>query len=313
MHIRFWGVRGSLPAPLSPSHIKAKFSSILEQAGPGDIKSPASRERFLAALDPSLFGTIGGNTPCISIETGNPLELTVFDGGSGIRELGAAIAEADQKPERYHIFFSHFHWDHLQGLPFFGPAYDPLVRIDFYSPMDNLEAALRGQMACPYFPVGMDAMTPQKAFHRMSGKIIIDSLEISYKKMHHPGDSYAFLVNEGKNRFIYATDTELSPTDVVRNEENAAFFEHTDVIVLDSQYTLGEAVKKYNWGHNAFHQAVDFAAAWGMRRLILYHHDPSHDDTMLNNKLQSARRYVKERGVTGLDISLAVEGMELTL
>jgi phosphoribosyl 1,2-cyclic phosphodiesterase len=313
MHIRFWGVRGSLPAPLLPAHIKRKFSSILEQVRPRDIKTPESRARFLASLDPSLFGTVGGNTSCISIGTGNPSELVVFDSGSGIREMGAAMVQENPKPVRYHIFFSHFHWDHLQGLPFFGPAYDASVEIDFYSPLDNVEAVLQGQMAGPYFPVRMDAMTPKKAFHRMTGNIIIDNLEISYKKMNHPGDSYSFLVNDGKNRFIYATDTELSSVDFIKNDENAAFFEHTDVIVLDSQYTPGEAIEKYNWGHNTFSLAVDFAATWGIRRLILYHHDPSYDDTMLNSNLQSARQYAKNRGITGVEISLAVEGMELTL
>ncbi|MDR3160336.1 MAG: MBL fold metallo-hydrolase [Spirochaetaceae bacterium] len=285
----------------------------MEQVRPGDVKSPESRSRFLAGLEPSLFGTVGGNTPCISIGTDNPLELAVFDSGSGIREMGAAMVHADPRPDRYHIFFSHFHWDHLQGLPFFGPAYDSSVKIDFYSPMDNPEAALQGQMTGPYFPIRMDAMTSQKAFHRMTGKVAIGSLEISYKKMNHPGDSYSFLVNEGKNRFIYATDTELSAADFVRNDENAAFFEHIDVIVLDSQYTQGEATEKYNWGHNAFSRAVDFAAAWGIRRLILFHHDPSYDDTMLNDNLHSARRYAKNMGMRGVEISLAVEGMELTL
>jgi phosphoribosyl 1,2-cyclic phosphodiesterase len=313
MYIRFWGVRGSLPAPLLSFHIKRKFSLILEQVGSGDIKSPESRERFLAGLDPTLLGTVGGNTPCISIGTGNPRELVVFDSGSGIRELGAAMVNGVPKPERYHIFFSHFHWDHLQGLPFFAPAYDPSMGIDFYSPMDNLEAALRGQMTGPYFPVRMDAMSSKKAFHRLTGKITVDSLEISYKKMKHPGDSYSFLVNDGKKRFIYATDTELSTADFIKNDENATFFEQADVIVLDSQYTVGEASKKYNWGHNAFSLAVDFAAAWGIRQLILFHHDPSYDDTMLNSNLQSARRYAKDRGIRGVEISLAVEGMELTL
>jgi phosphoribosyl 1,2-cyclic phosphodiesterase len=313
MRVHFWGVRGSLPAPQLPSQIKSKISAILERLTPEDIESPENRERFLAELPPWLFGTVGGNTPCVTVSFDNPRELVVFDCGSGVREMGIAQSREKPKPSNYHIFFSHFHWDHLQGLPFFNPAYDPSVTIDFYSPMANLENALIGQMTAPYFPVHLESMGCKKNFHFMEGTVSIDKLSINCKKMSHPGDSYSYLINDGSKRVIYATDTELSASDFMKTEENTAFFQGADLIVIDCQYTLGEAIEKYNWGHSAFSLAVDFAANWNIKHMVLFHHDPTYNDRKLFNILQSAKWYMERMNIKGIELTLAMEGLEITL
>ncbi len=311
MKVRFWGVRGSLPAPPLPSQIKSKISAILARLTPEDIQSPENRERFLAGLPPWLFGTVGGNTPCVSVKCGK--ELLVFDCGSGLRELGISCGKEKPKPSRYRIFFSHFHWDHLQGLPFFNPAYDPSVSIDFYSPMPNMENALIGQMTSPYFPVHMESMTCKKAFHTIESAINLGTVSIDCKKLNHPGDSYAYMVTDGKKRFIYATDTELSAADFLKTDENTSFFRNADLIVIDCQYTLGEAIEKYNWGHSAFSLAVDFAANWGIKHMVMFHHDPTYNDHKLFNILQSARWYMERMNIKGIELTLAQEGLEIEL
>ncbi|GHV54290.1 MBL fold hydrolase [Spirochaetia bacterium] len=313
MLIRFWGVRGSLPAPQLPSRIRSKISAVLERLTPADLESPESRERFLAALPPWLFGTVGGNTPCVTVNPEDSQEVLVFDAGSGIRELGETYAQERPKPSQYRLFFSHFHWDHIQGLPFFGPAYDPVVTLDFYSPMKNLENTLKGQMASPYFPVPMESMGCKKNFHFMDDSVILDGVTVSSKKMNHPGDSWSFMVNDGKHRFIYATDAELSGEDFLKNEKNTQFFKNADLIVMDCQYTLGEAIEKYNWGHNAFGPAVDFAANWGIKHMVLFHHDPTYNDRKLYNMLQSAKWYTERMGINGIKLTLATEGLEIRL
>ena len=318
MRVHFWGVRGSIPAPQRPSQFHSKISAILERLTAEDIKTPENRERFLGSLPPWLFGTVGGNTPCVSVTCDSTRDIIVFDAGSGIRELGIAMTNEKQMneknmPKHYHIFFSHFHWDHLQGLPFFNPGYDPSVTLSFYSPMKNLETALHGQMTSPYFPVHMESMGAKKEFHGLSEPMQLGGLQIHYKKMNHPGDSYSYKITEGDKRFIFATDTELSASDFQKTEENVSYFENANCIVLDSQYTLGEAIEKYNWGHSAFSLAVDFAANWGIKELILYHHDPTYDDRKLFNMLQSARWYTERIGIKGIEISLAMEGKEINL
>jgi phosphoribosyl 1,2-cyclic phosphodiesterase len=313
MLVHFWGVRGSIPAPLLPTQVRSKISAILERLTPEDIKTPENRERFLAELPPWLFGTVGSNTPCVSISCNSASDLIVFDAGSGIREFGISMVKEKLKHNRFHIFFSHFHWDHLQGLPFFNPAYDPSVTIDFYSPMKNLETALNGQMTSPYFPVHMESMGAKKKFHELSEPVRLGKLIIQYKKMNHPGDSYSYKINEGDKNLIFATDTELSANDFQKTEGNTSFFENADCIVLDSQYTLGEAIEKYNWGHSAFSLAVDFATNWNIKHLILYHHDPAYDDRKLSTMLQSAKWYTERIGIKGIEITLAMEGMEINL
>ena len=313
MRVHFWGVRGSLPAPQLPYQIKSKISAILEQITPEDIESPESRERFLAGLPPWLFGTVGGNSPCVSVSFDDPKTRLIFDCGSGVREMGIAMGKEKPKPANYHMFYSHFHWDHLQGLPFFNPAYDPSVTIDFYSPMPDIEKVLSGQMCSPYFPVHLENMGAQKNFHLMEGPVKIGDLTIQCKKMNHPGDSYSYLVTEKGKRFIYATDTELTAPDFMKTEENTAFFQDADLIVSDCQYTLGEAIDKYNWGHSAFSLAVDFAANWNIKHMVMFHHDPTYNDRKLYNILQSARWYIERMNIKGIELTLAIEGLEISL
>ena len=313
MLIRFWGVRGSLPAPLRPGGVKERIAAILERALPDDLATTESREHFLAGLPPWLYGTVGGNTPCVGITIEGFNEPIIFDCGSGLRELALACAGITPKPLRYHIFLSHFHWDHLSGFPFFNPAYDPSVRLDFYSPTHDLKDALFGQMKAPYFPIEMQNIAAEKHFHFLDNPVSLGSASVSFRKMNHPGDAYSYQIRQNGKRFIYSTDTELITADFLQNEENTSYFQNADMIVLDSQYTMGEAIEKYNWGHSAFSMAVDFAAAWNIKHLVLFHHDPAYDDRKLHGILQSARWYINRLGIRGMEVSLAAEDTEIVL
>ncbi|MCL1930680.1 MAG: MBL fold metallo-hydrolase [Treponema sp.] len=314
MLIRFWGVRGSLPAPLLPSDVKAKISSILELMVPEDIADAESRERFLAGLPPWLCGTAGGNSLCVSVDIEGFGEPFVFDCGSGLRQMGIAANALNPAPSQYHIFFSHYHWDHLLGFPFFNPAYNPSVTLDFYAPKPGLEEGLRTMMSEPHFPIRLENTMSKKRFHLLENSISIGPVDIAYKKMNHPGDSFSYALNFNGKRFIYATDVELTSADFEQNEENTAFFKDADIIVLDSQYTLGEAINKYSWGHTAFSMAVEFAVNWDIKHLVLFHHDPTYDDEKLYGILQSARWYLQRMDAARkIEISLAVEGLEITL
>jgi phosphoribosyl 1,2-cyclic phosphodiesterase len=313
MRVHFWGVRGSLPSPQQPFQIKSKISAIIERLTPEDLATQESRERFMAGLPPWLFGAVGGNTPCITIRVNSSPDILVFDAGSGIREMGIAMFKEQPRPSQYHLFFSHFHWDHIQGLPFFGPAYDPSVGLGFYSPRTELENIIQSQMCPPLFPVRMDTMGSKKAFHILDGPVTIGGLRISYKSMNHPGGCYSYLVTDGRHRVIYATDTELTAADFSKDEENSRFFKDADLIIIDCQYTLGEAIEKYNWGHSAFSMAVDFAANWSIKHMVLFHHDPAYGDHKLYNMLQSARWYLERMNIKGIELTLATEGLEITL
>ncbi|MDR0290248.1 MAG: MBL fold metallo-hydrolase, partial [Treponema sp.] len=235
MLIRFWGVRGSLPSPLLSSAIKEKISEIIEQVTPEDVANPKSKRQFLAGLPPWLDGTVGSNTPCVSVSIEGFNGAIIFDCGSGIRELGVACRNWNPVPVCYHTFFSHFHWDHLQGLPFFFPAYNPTATINFYSPKPAMDDYLRGQMKFPYFPIQMENMTQNRYFHHLETSVSVGPATVTFREMNHPGGSYSYKVNHNGKTFIYATDTELTTQDFERNDANTAFFKDVDVIVLDAQ------------------------------------------------------------------------------
>jgi phosphoribosyl 1,2-cyclic phosphodiesterase len=312
--LKFWGVRGSIPAPLSSEAIQRRVSAVVARLRPADLADAQSREAFLAGLPPHLFGTVGGNTTCLSIRTAAG-SLFIIDAGSGIRELGASLARSQERIRDYHILFTHFHWDHLQGLPFFAPAgYAAGNRLFLYSPREGLRGILEAQMRPPYFPVGMEAMRAEKHYVRLrKPPLRLGGAEIAWREMKHPGGCVAYKVSEGGRSLIFATDSELSTEDFRRSSENAAFFQDVDVLILDSQYTLGEAIEKYDWGHTSYSMAVDFAAEWGIRTLFLFHHEPSYHDRKIHSLLNSAKWYQARLHARPLEVRLAMEGLEVDI
>ncbi len=314
MKVKFWGVRGSIPTPLTQSQLKSRIAAAVARIRPADLESAETREAFLAKLPPYIFGTVGGNTTCLSVHAPNT-PLLIIDAGSGIRELAAWVNRQPQKIREFHIFFTHFHWDHLQGLPFFSPAgYNKSNTITFYSPKDNLEEIIRGQMVPPYFPVDLDAMAAEKRYiHLKARERRLGEMEIRWKSMRHPGGSLAYKISHNGKSMIFSTDTELSPEDFKRTPENSRFFENTDLLILDSQYTLGEAIEKYDWGHTSYSMAVDFAAEWNIKTLVLFHHEPLYNDRKIFGMLNSAEWYRARLGKKQFRVLLAVEGMEVDL
>lgn len=303
-------MRGSVPTPLMPSRVKSKISSTVQRIAAKDIESQEARELFLSSLPDYLFSTVGGNTSCVEVVTKEPCRL-IFDAGTGIRELGNEIL-ATKKPVACQVFFSHFHWDHIQGLPFFGPAFDPRFSITFYSPVPEFKSILEGQMKPPYFPITMDVMSAKKEFRVLGGEpVTVGGVTIRYRAMNHPGGCYSYAVEENGLRAIYSTDTELREEDFRRTPENQAYFQDADILVLDTQYTLGEAIEKYNWGHSSFSLASDFAATWGIKRLVLFHHEPSYSDLKVESIFKNASWYIDHLESKGIEVFLAREGLDI--
>jgi len=311
MRIRFWGARGSLPSPLLPSQVRDKLSEALAIARPEDLLDSESRKRFIDGLPPWLSSTVGGNTSCVSIDIDGLGGRIVFDCGSGMRELGKA--DAAEPASKYHVFLSHFHWDHLQGLPFFGPAFRPSVSVDFYSPRPGFETDLAGLMRDPYSPIRIEDMPSKKRFRLLEAPIDVGGAKVSFKPMCHPNGSFAYRLVHNGRRFIYATDSELDVDDFADTVENRDFFTGADLIMVDAQYTLLEAIQKRTWGHSSYSMAVEFAARWGIGHLVLFHHDPASDDRKLHGILRSARAYARRLSSKGIEVTLAQEGGEIIL
>jgi phosphoribosyl 1,2-cyclic phosphodiesterase len=312
MKVTFWGVRGSLPTPLSPDQVRSKIAAVVERIKPSDLESARTRELFLATLPAYLFGTTGGNTPCIEVRTADN-RIIILDGGTGLRDLGVSLEKKRDPVSDFLLLFSHFHWDHLQGIPFFGPAWMKGNRITFASPFPSVERTVRDQMRPPYFPVTMDAMQAELRFLYLQGESMrVGGAEIRWKRMNHPGGSFAYKITENGKSVIYATDSEVTDREFQQREENRAFFESADVLIIDSQYTLEESFSKFDFGHTSYTMAVNLAVEWKVKNLVLFHHEPRYDDRKVFGIARSAQWHREQLGTGIVNVRTAQEGMELT-
>ncbi|MBI4635935.1 MAG: cyclic nucleotide-binding domain-containing protein, partial [Candidatus Rokubacteria bacterium] len=283
MQVKFWGTRGSIAAP-----------------GPNTT-------------------AFGGNTSCVEVRTSDGMVI-VLDCGTGARELGLHLAKTMSHPLRLHLFIGHTHWDHIQGFPFFSPAFLPGAELNIYAPVGfqrSLEEAMGGQMEYSYFPVKLRELRSRIHFTELDeGFFRVGDVLVETQYLNHTAPTIAYRITSGDATFAYVTDHEpfWSPTGRISqhpgDERHIAFMRGADLVIHDAQYTEEEYRGKIGWGHSPFEYAVDVALAAEVRRLVLFHHDPGHDDTVVERMESLARARAAARG-RGLEVLAAREGIEL--
>ena len=307
MRVKFWGVRGSIPSPMTVEKFQGKVSAIIQRITPADLKSAENREKFMAGLPEYIFSGIGGNTTCIEISHEENSAIIV-DAGTGLRVLGKQVSDSVRE---FHIFLTHFHWDHIQGFPFFAPAYDPDCRITFYSPVEDFHKLLDMQMMQPFFPVRMENLKARINFFTLREPFTLGNTEISFRKVLHPGGCFSYKFVQNGKSLIVSTDTELKENDFQDTDENMNFYQDSDMIVLDAQYTMDEAVEKRNWGHSSGCLGADFVGKWNIGKFVLFHFDPDYDDRKIYDMLESVRWYSAHVAGFNSQLVLAREGLVL--
>ena len=272
MQIKFWGVRGSTPAP-QPENMR-----------------------------------YGGNTSCVEVRVGK--NLYIFDCGTGFRILGRALqAEFNGRPVSAHVFVSHFHWDHIQGLPFFEPLYsnqENHFQFHCSSRMRSLKRVFEEQMSSPYFPVGLNEMRARRDFYDLDKtRLDLDDLTIRTMWLNHPQGCMGFRVETKDGVMVYATDNEPGDRKFDKNVRELAA--GADVLIYDAQYLPDEyEARRRGWGHSHWREAVDVAMESGAKELVLFHHDPDHDDVCIDKIVKEARNYYPS-------VRAAAEGMQIEL
>jgi phosphoribosyl 1,2-cyclic phosphodiesterase len=243
---------------------------------------------------------IGGNTSCVEVRAGSA--ILIFDGGTGLRLLGKKLSR--EMPLTAHLFFSHVHWDHIQGFPFFEPAFVAGNVFHLYGGNNvsrTLEETLAGQMDHPNFPVHLTAMGAEMTFRDLKeGEAVeIDGgatgpVRVTNASGNHPQGVYAFRVEHGGKAVVYATDTEHYEGRI--DEKLVALARHADVLIYDSQYTPeeyagtgGTSGSKKGWGHSTFEEGARIARTAGVSQLVLFHHDPIQNDAAVREKERRAR------------------------
>src|SRR5213083_2852934 len=268
-YVKFWGTRGSIPTP-------------------GD------RTR-----------KYGGNTSCVEIRFGD--NLFICDAGSGIRELGADLLTRGNGPLHGHLLFSHAHWDHIQGFPFSGPADVAGNHFLIYGAKpgdDRFYQLLSGQMKSDYFPIGFGALRAEiNADNLDDGRKEIGDVLVESFPLNHPGGCLGYAFSHQSKKIVYATDNEVEVESGQPESDGRAklriagptlvkFVRDANLFIADGQYTDTEYTSKQGWGHTSCLTAVDLAVQAGAKLLAIFHHDPTHSDSFVDEIIESCRNRV---------------------
>jgi phosphoribosyl 1,2-cyclic phosphodiesterase/CheY-like chemotaxis protein len=294
--VRFWGVRGSIPCP-----------------GPGTVQ-------------------YGGNTSCVEVRADG--EIVILDAGSGIRGLGKHLtAEFGSRPLAVTLLITHTHWDHIQGFPFFGPAYSPRnsVRILGYEgARKGLQSALSSQMESSYFPIGMKQMPGNILVEEMRDlEFSIGRVRVAATFVNHPGICMGYRLFTSAGSVVYIPDNEpfqrlrsfheshVTIAEAMRyassqDQRLIEFIQGAEVLITDAQYDDSEYQSHVGWGHSCVEDVVALALMGRVKRLFLFHHDPEHEDAQIARMTEWARELVRLHGES-LEVDAAREGVAIEL
>jgi phosphoribosyl 1,2-cyclic phosphodiesterase len=254
----------------------------------------------------------GGNTPCIELVTPGG-SLFVLDCGTGLRMLGNRLgAGTAERPIEAHIFVTHYHWDHIQGIPFFAPLYAKENKFHFYSfrseflGRDSLKRVFEAQMASPYFPVNLSAMSASREFTEVAGgdSFQVCDTRVITRLLNHPQGCLGFRFETPVGTIVYATDNEPGRPEFDDSLRELA--QGADILINDAQFTPAQMETHRGWGHSSWAAGVRLAKEAGVRHLVLFHHDPDSSDKAVDTILRDAREQFENTWA-------AAEGMVMTL
>ena len=295
MKVTFWGTRGSIP---TPGERTKKY---------------------------------GGNTSCVTVEVGN--HLIILDAGSGIRELGVVLKErSNNKPIEGHIFLSHTHWDHIQGFPFFIPFLEKGNSFHIYGHAGtgkSIQSVLKKQMDDDFFPIGLGDLKAHLNFVDLKDAPITlkNNTIVSFTLLNHPGMSMAFKIEHNGKSIVYATDYEpytvtldnhkmmdyaYKESIISLDRKFDEFIKNVDVLICDGQYTQSEYETKIGWGHACIEHMIKTAVKDHVKKLILFHHDPMHSDSFIDEIVQNEAAKLEKAGKK-IILCAAQEGGEIIL
>ena len=319
--IKLRGVRGSLPTPLTPVSVEQRIQDLLSrfQKSQGDINS------FLKNLNRFEFGGFGGNTACVDVQEGDT--QLIIDGGSGIRMLGEELLKGPCGKGQgvINLLFTHFHWDHLVGLPFFIPIFIPGNTIHVYSVQPNTEAIFRHIFQKPFFPVPYERLGAKTVYHTVEPRVpkSFGSIKVTPYQLDHPDPCWGFKMENSQGKKIsYCVDTECVRASRQDLGPDLPLYQDLDLLVFDAQYSFSEAMEKIDWGHASAPVGLDIALREKVKKLIFVHHDPASSDFKIAEAEKQTRNYynacLKEAQRNNIPLShleweFGYEGMEIVL
>lgn len=313
--VKFWGVRGSLPSAPPPSELVNHIEKVLKDFFAAGFSQSSQITDFLQNKGVEAIGGYGAATTCVEVST--PRTRLILDGGSGIRGVSDSLMAGHSSVVKgaYHILMTHFHWDHLIGLPFFNPHFIPGAEIHYYAVQDELETCVRQLFSRPFFPVPFENLKAKVFFHKLEPRksFMIQDFKVTPYQLDHPDPCWGYRIEHDGKVYAHCVDTE--GTRVSREELGAdlALYQNVDLMYYDAQYSLKELSEKANWGHSSAQVGLELALREGIKKVLFAHHDPGASVEDILELQKQTQNFYNSIAKSGTEWGFAYEGLKVTI
>lgn len=316
MLIKFWGVRGSIPHSISSIAWVDHIEKIMKDFFANGFKSADEIAMYLKSKTVHEVGGFGTATTCVQLTHG--VESIIIDGGSGIKSISDEWIKnsANSSVTEFHICLTHFHFDHVMGLPFFLPHFKKGCRIHYYSPHPEMETVVKSLFQKPMFPVEFSAIGADVQFHQISAyePVRINGFTVTAYKTDHPDLNYGYKVERDGKAYGHAVDNEGLRRTPAELGPDAGLYEGIDLLYFDAQYDEDDMAGKKGWGHGSSHRGFEVCSRFGVQQILLAHHDPAFSiEDSLRQKKKTEQIYQEEFSHLKIKWDYAYEGLTLNL
>lgn len=293
LKVKYWGVRGSLPSAPMPEEWVQNFELLMNQFFKSGYKDPNEIKSFLATQTVPAIGGYGTATSCAEVTTSQ--QQIIIDGGSGIRTLSEEMVKgpAGKGKAVIHIFLTHFHWDHILGLPFFAPHFIKGNEIHYYAVQPELKDSIKIKFSKPLFPVPFESLPATLHFHQLEPRkaLQLNDMTITPYQLDHPDPCWGYRIESGGKVYSHCVDTEGTRATRESMGPDLPLYQNVDVMFYDAQYTLPELAEKANWGHSAAQIGLDIAFRESVKNVLFAHHDPGANTAQIMEIKAQTREY----------------------
>ena len=311
MLIKFWGVRGSIPHSLDTVSWVDHIEKVMQDFFKSGFSKAEQIRQFIKSKAPHEIGGFGTATTCIQVSDGD--KSIIIDGGSGIKSISD---EDENATGEYHILISHFHFDHIMGLPFFLPHFKPDSKIHYYSVQTETEKVIRDLFRKPTFPVPFDSLSAEIVFHRLTAYEAnnVNGFTVTPYLTDHPDPCYGFKIQKSGKCYAHAVDNEGLRRTKEQLGKDAGLYENVDLVYFDAQYSEDDMKTKKGWGHGTSDRGFEVCANFGIKQILFAHHDPAFSIAdSWQQKEDTKKLYEEKYSELKLNWDFAYEGQVLTL